>query len=218
LQKRTFVLFGPDMDERSVAPRSKGDRSRARVVERAYGVATRVGLEGLSIGELASELGVSKSGLFAHFGSKENLQLAVLDFAASDFRRRVFEPALQQPRGLPRLLAVFDAWLDWAAARERGGCIFLSCAAEYDDRDGLVRDALVAWFEALYRGLERTFALAIAEKHLAHDDPAQLVSEMHGIVLKFHLDARLLRRVGAREKARTAFARVLDGAKKKEPS
>lgn len=206
------------MEESPSQPRSKGDRSRARMVERAYRVATRVGLQGLTIGELATELGVSKSGLFAHFGSKENLQLAVLDFAAEDFRRRVFEPALRQPRGLPRLMAVFEAWLDWAALRERGGCIFLSSAAEYDDQEGPVRDRLVAWFEALYRGLERTFALAIAEKHLADVEPAQLVSEMHGIVLKFHLDARLLRRVGARDKARTAFSRVLDGARRKEPS
>jgi AcrR family transcriptional regulator len=206
------------MDQAPPSAPSKGDRSRARVVERAYRAAARVGLQGLTIGELAAELGVSKSGLFAHFGSKENLQLAVLDFAADAFRRQVFEPALREPRGLPRLQAVFEGWLDWAAVAERGGCVFLSSAAEYDDQEGPVRDALVAWFEALYQGLERTVALAVSEQHLADGDPAQLVSEMHGIVLKFHLDFRLLRRSGARERARTAFVRALEGLRRKRPS
>jgi AcrR family transcriptional regulator len=199
-------------------PPTKGERSRARVVESAYRLARQVGLQGLSIGELAAELEVSKSGLFAHFGSKEKLQLAVLEFAAEDFRRRVFEPVLRQPRGLPRLRALFEAWLDWAALTERGGCVFLSSAAEYDDQEGPVRDALVGWFEALNRGLEKTWSIAVEEGHLAPGDVAQWADEMHGIVLKFHLDFRLLRRAGAHARARTAFSRLLDGALRKDHS
>lgn len=197
--------------------RSKGDRSRERAVELAYEVAGRVGLSSLTIGDLAEKLGVSKSGLFAHFGSKENLQLAVLAWAAEDFRRAVFTPALAQPRGLPRLETVFERWLDWISVRQRSGCVFLSSALEWDDRHGPVRDALVAWFDALYEGLEKTWALAVAEGHVKPGDLPQRVSEMHGIALEFHLDARLLRRPGARDRARNAFARLLRDAGRKEP-
>lgn len=175
-----------------------------------------MGLSGLTIGELAEQLGVSKSGLFAHFGSKENLQLAVLAWAAEDFRRAVFVPALTAPRGLPRLQVVFERWLDWVSLRERSGCVFLSSALEWDDREGPLRDALVAWFGALYQGLEKTWALAVAEGHVDPGDLAQRASEMHGIALEFHLDARLLRRPGARERARTAFSRLLQDAGRKE--
>lgn len=181
-------------------------------MEAAYELAGRIGLSSLTIGGLAEQLGVSKSGLFAHFGSKENLQLAVLEWAADDFRRAIFGPALAAPRGLPRLEVVFERWLDWVSLRERSGCVFLSSALEWDDRQGKVRDALVAWFDALYQGLEKTWALAVAEGHLQPGDLGQRVSEMHGIVLEFHLDARLLRRPGARERARRAFARLLESA------
>lgn len=206
----------PAQPAAGTAPASKGDRSRERMVERAYQAAGRVGLEGLTIGALAAELGVSKSGLFAHFGSKENLQLAVLSFAAEDFRQAVFVPALAERRGLPRLEAAFARWLDWISLRERRGCVFLSTATEWDDRTGPVRDALVAWFEALYQALEKTWALAVAEGHLHAGDLAQRVSEMHGIALEFHLNARLLRRPGARRRAETAFARLLADAGHKE--
>jgi len=185
-------------------------------VEQAYQVAGRVGLEGLTIGELAEQLGVSKSGLFAHFGSKENLQLAVLAWAADDFSRAVFVPAVAEPRGLSRLEAVFERWLDWISLRERRGCVFLSSAIEWDDREGPVRTALVAWFDALYKALEKTWALAVAEGHLEPGDAEQRASEMHGIALEFHLDARLLRRAGARQRARTAFDRLLAAAGRKE--
>jgi len=189
---------------------TKGERARARMVEEAYRLAQRVGLQGLTIGELAIQLDVSKSGLFAHFGSKENLQLAVLDFAAEDFRRRVFEPALERPRGVPRLMALFRAWLEWVARAERGGCVFLSSALEYDDQDGPVRDALVAWFETLHRGLEKAWALAIEERHVFHRNPRQLALEMHSIVLMFHLEFRLMRNARARGRAHEALALIFD--------
>jgi len=187
-------------------------------VECAYEVAGRVGLSALTIGELATQLQVSKSGLFAHFGSKENLQLAVLAWAADDFRRAVFVPALEEPRGLPRLEVLFERWLDWISLRERSGCVFLSSALEWDDRQGPVRDALVAWFDALYQGLEKAWALAVTEGHVAPGDLAQHASEMHGIALEFHLDARLLRRPGARQRARIAFARLVAAAQKGDAS
>lgn len=191
---------------------TKGALSRARYAEEAYRVARLVGLEGLSIGELSSELGVSKSGLFAHFGSKENLQLAVLDRAADDFRQAVFVPALEKSRGVERVRAIFERWLDWAASAERGGCVFLSSAMDYDDREGAVREAVAGWFQQLHQGLERTFWIAVCEGELPQQELAQLVTELHGIVLQFHLEARLLRRPGARERAQRALTHLLERA------
>jgi len=208
LEKNERSCYFDTVSEELVA--TKGERSRSRMLQVAYRLARQVGLQGLTIGELAADLGVSKSGLFAHFGSKENLQLAVLDFAADDFRRRVFEPALQRPRGVPRLMAVFNAWLAWASETKRGGCVFLSSALEYDDQEGPVRDALVQWFETLHQGLEKAWALAIEERHVFHRDPRQLALEMHSIVLMFHLEFRLLRSAQAQDRAHTSLALIFD--------
>lgn len=170
-------------------------------------LASSVGLEGLTIGALASDLGLSKSGLFAHFKSKEKLQLDVLDAAAEHFRSRVFLPALSVQRGLPRLRAIFQHWIAWARSKELpGGCIFLAGALEWDDREGPVRQRLVGWFRALEVGLTRSVQLTIDEGHFRPDvDPEQFASEMHALVIKYHLDARLLRSERAVEHAKIAF-------------
>jgi AcrR family transcriptional regulator len=115
---------------------SKGSATRGRILSRALELASQLGLEGLTIGELATDLGMSKSGLFAHFRSKERLQLAVLELAAEGFTSRVFRPALKRPRGEPRLRAIFENWLAWVSSDRQGGCIFLAGAMEYDDRGG----------------------------------------------------------------------------------
>lgn len=199
----------------STAKSSKGEETRQRIVQRALELAGSVGLEGLTIGELATELGLSKSGLFAHFRSKERLQLAVLDAAAEDFAARVFVPAIQRPRGEPRVRALFDNWLSWIESpRMPGGCVFLSGAIEWDDRAGPVREAVVGWFQQLYDSLKRAASLAVSEGQWRSDlDLEQFVGEMHGIALKFHLDCRLLRHPQASERAHLAFERLLSAAR-----
>jgi len=194
---------------------SKGESTRRRVIERAMVLAGQLGLEGVTIGELAADLGLSKSGLFAHFKSKERLQLAVLETAAEDFANHVFVAAFRTPRGEQRLNAIFENWLNWIVAPQLpGGCVFLAGAMEWDDRDGPVREALVVFFKQLYTALHKAIALAIQTNEFDSQlDVEQFASEMHGIVLKFHLDNRLLGNRDALDRARKAFARLVDNAR-----
>ena len=122
---------------RSVNATTRGEQTRTAILDEALKVASRLGLEGLTIGGLAEATGMSKSGLFAHFGSREGLQLAVLEHAAQRFGEKVLRPALQIERGLPRLRSMFERWLEWAVATGLpGGYIMIAAAAEYDDRPG----------------------------------------------------------------------------------
>ena len=123
----------------------KGDQTRDAILERAVRLASQVGLEGLTIGRLAGALDLSKSGLFAHFASKETLQVQTLERAAERFVEVVLRPALAEPRGEPRLRALFERWLRWPQeVSQPGGCIFVQAAVELDDRPGPARDRLVA--------------------------------------------------------------------------
>lgn len=193
---------------------SKGDETRQRIIAHALRLASSVGLEGLTIGDLASDLGLSKSGLFSHFKSKEKLQLDILDAAAEHFRTRVFVPALAVRRGEARLVAIFEHWLAWESSPELpGGCIFLAGALEWDDRQGPVRERLVSWFGALSQGLEKAARLAVECGDFRADlDVAQFAYEMHAIVMKFHVDARLLRHEASERHARRAWQRLRSDA------
>lgn len=194
---------------------SKGDETRQRIIAHALRLASSVGLEAVTIGDLASDLGLSKSGLFAHFKSKERLQLDILDAAAEHFRTRVFVPALSMPRGQARLAAIFENWLRWVTSPELpGGCIFLAGALEWDDRQGPVRERLVSWFGALTQGLEKAAQLAVACGDFRTDlDVAQFAYEMHAVVMKYHVDARLLRHAAASQHANKAWQRLQEDAR-----
>lgn len=188
-------------------PTTKGEQTRAVILDAAFKIASKLGLEGLTIGSLADATGMSKSGLFAHFGSREELQLAVLEHAAQLYGERVFAPALKIDRGLPRLRALFEAWLDWSQSSGLpGGCIMISAANEYDDRPGAIRDAVI---EYQHRGnaiSQKAVRLAIEEGHLKADtDPEQIAFEMLGIVFASHNHRRLLGDKEARKRAMTAF-------------
>ncbi|MFW6084164.1 MAG: TetR/AcrR family transcriptional regulator [Gemmatimonadota bacterium] len=195
----------------------KGRKTRQRILETAVREASTVGFEGLSIGGLAKATDMSKSGLFAHFGSKEDLQVAVLDTARERFVEKVMEPALTRPRGEPRLRALFEGWLDWEEGEVApGGCPFLVAAWEFDDRPGAVRDEVVRVLAKLAGALEKAVRLGVDAGHFRPDtDTAQVVYELHGIILTFHLHHRLLRGEDSRVRARAAFeallARVRDG-------
>jgi AcrR family transcriptional regulator len=190
---------------------TKGEQTRVAILDEALKIASKLGLEGLTIGSLADATGMSKSGLFAHFGSREDLQLAVLDHAAQQYGERVFVPVLKIDRGLPRLRALFERWLDWALESGLpGGCIMISAAVEYDDRPGPIRDAAIA---NQHRGnaiTQKAVRLAVEEGHLSADaDPEQISFEMLGIVLAAHNHRRLLGDKEARKRALTAFEQLI---------
>ena len=189
----------------------KGQQTRATILEAALTLASHMGLEGLSIGALAEVTGMSKSGVFAHFGSRDELQIAVVREYHNKFEEEVFFPSLREPRGLPRLRALFERWVRRVADEIDSGCIYISGAVEFDDRPGPVRDALVAMVQTWQDALERAIRMAVEEGHLKPDtDPAQMLFEVHGLILALHHDARFLRHPGAVERARVAFRRVLE--------
>jgi AcrR family transcriptional regulator len=126
----------PRRAARAVAPLQKGLQTRAVILAAALAQASRTGLEGLSIGALADMTGMSKSGVFAHFGSREDLQIAVVAEYHARFEQDVFFPALREPRGLPRLRALFERWVRQVSVELESGCIYISGAVEFDDRPG----------------------------------------------------------------------------------
>lgn len=168
----------------------KGAATREAILDRAYAIACANGLEGLSIAPLADAVGMSKSGVFAHFGSREGLQLAVLDSAAERFGQAVLVAALPEPRGLPRLRAMMRNWFEWVRTTA-GGCVLLGAATEYDDRRGPLRDRVLhndrRWRDALRRAID----LAVEAGHLAPGDSDQRVFELYAIALAVHHDAGL---------------------------
>ena len=194
----------------------KGEVTRQRIVEHAANLASRTGLEGLSIGGLAEDLGISKSGLFAHFRSKDALAVQVLEHAAARFVEVVVKPALAAPRGEPRLRAVFDRWREWPEkSGMEGGCFFVAAAAELDDRPGPARDLLVRqqrdWLE-IVAGVVRS---GIAEGQFRKDlDPDQIAYELYGLLLAFHHARRLLRDPKAETRARRSFEDLLARARR----
>ena len=194
----------------SVKPLLKGRQTRGAILDAAVRLASQVGLEGLSIGALAELTQMSKSGVFAHFGSREELQISVIREYHARFEDEVFMSAMQFPRGLPRLRALFDGWVRRVSVEIDSGCIYISGAVEFDDRPGPIRDALVTMVQTWQNALERAIRAAVDEGHLRVDtDAGQLLFEIHGLILALHHDARFLRHAGAEERARGAFARLL---------
>lgn len=226
LQNSTVVLFIRAMSVSSIhiksasrAPgaKSKGERALQKgqqtkqlIVNAALGLAEQIGLEGLSIGALAELTRMSKSGVFAHFGSREELQISVVREYYQRFSDEVFFPAMQAPRGLPRVRALFANWMKRVAIEIQSGCIFISGAVEFDDRPGPVRDALATsvqtWLNAMYRAILQ----ARDEGHLVADaDAQQMGFEIHGLILALHYEARFLKNPGAVERANTGFENIL---------
>jgi len=202
----------PDAGAPRLAPKSlhKGQQTRAAILEAALGLASHMGLEGLSIGALAEVTQMSKSGVFAHFGSREELQISVIREYHARFEEEVFFPSMREERGLPRLRALFERWLRRVSVEVDSGCIYISGAVEFDDRPGPVRDALASMVHAWHAALSRAIRLAVDVGQLRADtDPDQVLFELHGLILALHHDARFLRTPGALDRARTGFERVL---------
>ncbi len=189
----------------------KGEETRDSILDTALDQASLVGLEGLSIGDLAKKTGLSKSGLFAHFGSKEALQVEILRTAMRRFAKIVVAPAQRQAKGIDRLRALFENLLDWTEKGGiRGGCIFLAAAVELDDREGLAREFLVEtqqiWLRTLAKAVQRT----VREGDLGVGvDSQDFAYEIHGIYLAYHQAKRLLHDLGAKGRALRAFETLI---------
>ncbi len=182
----------------------KGAETRAAILDRAVDLASAEGLEGLTIGRLATELEMSKSGLFAHFGSKQELQLATVEAAANRFRAAVIEPALGSPDGAPRLRAMADSYLAHLdGGAYSGGCFWAATSAEYDDRPGPVRDAIAGALDGWLGELERQGRVAGAS------DPGRLAFELYAVVMGANSRFRLSGDRRTFEYARTVVERLL---------
>jgi AcrR family transcriptional regulator len=192
----------------------KGESTRQTILDEATRLASQVGLGGLTIGSLATQTGLSKSGLFAHFNAKESLQVQVLDHAATRFHSHVIEPILAAPRGEPRLRELFEHWLKWVANGLPGGCVFIAAGNEFDDQPGPVRDTLVRIQRDWMTTIERVVQGAVAEGHFGADtDSAQFAQDLYGVLLAYSLTSRLLGDPDSEAHARRAFDALLRGAR-----
>ncbi|HEX5058834.1 MAG TPA: TetR/AcrR family transcriptional regulator [Kofleriaceae bacterium] len=195
---------------------SKGEETRQAILSRAFELATVVGVSGLSIGRLAEEMGLSKSGLFAHFGSKEALEVAVVEEASRQFVQEVMVPALRHPRGEPRLRALFDGWMQWG--QRPGGCFFVGASTELDDRPGAPRDTLVRALKDWLDELAKAVRISISEGHFRADvNPEQVAFEIYGLMLGMHTFHRFLREPTTLDRARQAFERLLTDSRVASP-
>jgi AcrR family transcriptional regulator len=188
----------------------KGEDTKRTILEYGLQMASQVGLESITIGLLAKETDMSKSGLFAHFQSKENLQIEILEFAGQEFSKKVIVPALKTPAGIPRINTLVKNWIAWGA-NMKGGCIFVSASTEFSERPGKVRDVLLKQQEAWIDTLKRIAQSAINIGHFRKDiDGGQFAFELYSLLLGFHYYHKLLQDSGTKKRQETALKQLLD--------
>lgn len=193
---------------------SKGEATREAILDEATRVASRVGLQGLTIGTLATQAQLSKSGLFAHFHSKQSLQLQVVEHAAALFVDAVVRPALKAPRGEPRVRELFERWLGWCGSALPAGCVFVVASTEFDDEPGPVRERVVRAQRDWLETIATVFRTGVGEGHFHADaDADQFANDLYGVILAYHHAKRLLRDPQAERRARRALDRLLDAAR-----
>jgi AcrR family transcriptional regulator len=194
---------------------SKGEETRAAILDHAVALASRIGLEGLSIGDLAKETRLSKSGLFAHFESKLNLQLEVLRTSADRFVASVLAPALKKPRGIPRIRGLFENWLSWSRDDSMpGGCFFIAAANELDDQPGPLRDQLLAYQRDWISALTTAARIAVEEKQFRRNlDATQFAYDFYSILLAYHHFSRLMADRQAEARARRSFEKLIEDSR-----
>lgn len=193
---------------------AKGAQTREAIVDTAVEVAFRVGLGGLTIGELARQRQMSKSGLFAHFRSKEALQLAALERARETFVDLVVRPALSAQRGEPRIRELFERWLACARDGSPGGCLFVKAATEFDSQPGALRDRLAQDHQDLFDTAAQVCRSGVSVGQVRRDvDAEQFAHDLYGVMLSFYLAYRLLADPAAETRARAAFETLLAGVR-----
>ena len=193
----------------------KGAETRASILTQAISMAGILGLEGLTIGRLATQTGMSKSGLFGHFGSKEALQFAVLETIAKDFSLKVISPALKEPTGETRLRKLFSNWMKWANdEKQEGGCRLMGASVELNARPGELRDYLaeqqIEWIDCIRRMAQKAVSESIFRAGL---DTRQFAFEFHSIGLGLNFSLRLLRDPAALSRSQVAFDSLIQKAK-----
>lgn len=194
---------------------TRGSQTRAAIVQEALAAASILGLGALTIGQLAKRLGLSKSGLFAHFGSKESLQLAVLEEVVERFVHQVIRPAVKAPSGEERLRTLYARWIAWAGTKGfPGGCPLMAASIEFDDQPGPIHDYVVDHQRLWMQTIGRMARKAVGEKAFAPDlDIEQFTFEFNAVGLGFNYALRLHRDTEAAERARAAFEHVMQRAK-----
>jgi AcrR family transcriptional regulator len=179
------------------------------ILEAGLDMASQLGLEGVSIGALAKETDMSKSGLFAHFQSKENLQIEILDYAARVFSEDVIIPALATEGGIPRIKALINNWIKWGD-NLTGGCIFVTASTDYSDRPGKVRECLIKqqedWIDCLHRIAESAIKVGDFREGI---DCEQFAFDLYSLLLGFHLYDKLLDDTETRKRQEIALERLL---------
>ncbi len=190
---------------------SKATDTKVQILDSALGLARSIGYEALSIGELAKKVGMSKSGLFAHFKSKEALQLMILDHAAFTFTQKVIRPALKKKRGIIRLKAIIDHWVDWSVKENRGSCPLVTAAIEFDDRPGEVQEKIKTHLSSLHHTIARACEIAVEEKELAEDtDPDLMAQEIFSYILSYHLYVKTMCDAKAGKRFRTSLEQLIE--------
>jgi len=189
---------------------SKGQQTKTAILDEAVGIASQVGFNALTIGQLAESTGMSKSGLFAHFKSKEALQLETLERGRERFTDLVIRPTLAAPRGIQRVRALLDHWLVWETEALQGGCIFVAGSIEYDDQPGPMRDALVRNQKDWGEFIATVAGTAVSEGDFRADlDTEQFAFMLQGLMYAYHHTARLLRDPKAREHTLGALEQLI---------
>lgn len=189
---------------------SKGITTKENIIHAAFDFTSRFGLESLSIGELAKLVGMSKSGLFGHFNSKEVLQMKVLDYAADNFIRNVVKPAVKAPRGQERIYALAQHWQKWASSKLAGGCPIIAATVEYDDRPGKIRDYLQTLQGEMINTFSRAAKIAVEEGEFKKDlDTEQFAYEFYANMMAFHVFTRLLRDRTAKQRFQTTLDQLI---------
>ena len=188
----------------------KGEDTKLGILEAGIDQASQFGLECLSIGALSKATNMSKSGLFAHFQSKENLQIEILDYAAQIFSENVVVPALKTEAGVPRIKALVNNWVAWSA-KISGGCIFVNASTDFSDRPGRVRDRLLLqqkiWIDCLCRIARSAIGVGDFREDI---DAEQFAFELYSLLLGFHLYSKLLNESETIKRQEVALDRLLD--------
>lgn len=193
---------------------SKGQQTKTAILDEAVGIASQVGFNALTIGQLADQTGMSKSGLFAHFKSKEALQLETLERGRERFTDLVIRPTIAAPRGIARVRALIDHWLRWASDGLQGGCVFMAGSVEYDDQPGPMRDALVRNQQDWLEFITTVVRTAVSEGDFKPDlDAEQFAFTLQGIFYAYHHTARLLRDPMALERTRRAAEALFESSR-----